>query len=129
VQYLKLYGKWQERYLSQRSKAGGTWYVVDEKGTVLVLLNGANEKHVAGLNYRKSRGLIVLDIIGNVSPRDYWNTIDLDRIEPFTIVLFQDQELFQLRWNGADKEAIKLDANESISGLLLCIPKSQRRTG
>jgi hypothetical protein len=43
---------------------------------------------------------------------DYWNTIDLDRIEPFTIVLFQDQELFQLRWNGADKEAIKLDANE-----------------
>jgi hypothetical protein len=42
---------------------------VDEKGTVLVLLNGANEKHVLGLNYRKSRGLIVLDIIGNVSPR------------------------------------------------------------
>jgi uncharacterized protein with NRDE domain len=41
--------------LSQRSKAGGTWYVVDEKGTVLVLLNGANEKHVVGLNYRKSR--------------------------------------------------------------------------
>ena len=93
-------------------KAGGTWYVVDEKGTVLVLLNGANEKHVAGFNYRKSRGLIVLDIIGNVSPLDYWNTIDLDNIEPFTIVLFQDQELFQLRWNGADKEAIKLDVNE-----------------
>jgi uncharacterized protein with NRDE domain len=93
-------------------KAGGTWYVVDEKGTVLVLLNGANEKHVAGFNYRKSRGLIVLDIIGNVSPRDYWNTIDLDRIEPFTIVLFQDQQLYQLRWNGAYKEAIKLDANE-----------------
>ncbi|CAM2934451.1 NRDE family protein [Flavobacterium frigoris] len=93
-------------------KAGGTWYVVDENGTVLVLLNGANEKHVAGFNYRKSRGLIVLDIIGTRSPRDYWNTIDLDRIEPFTIVLFQDQELFQLRWNGADKEAIKLDVNE-----------------
>jgi hypothetical protein len=43
----------QERYLSKDPKAGGTWYVVDEKGTVLVLLNGANEKHVAGLNYRK----------------------------------------------------------------------------
>jgi hypothetical protein len=33
----------QERYLSKDPKAGGTWYVVDEKGTVLVLLNGANE--------------------------------------------------------------------------------------
>ncbi|PKH67562.1 hypothetical protein CXF59_06520 [Flavobacterium sp. ALD4] len=90
-------------------KAGGTWYVVDEKGTILVLLNGAHEKHTMELSYRKSRGLIVLDIIGNVSPRDFWNTIDLDKIEPFTIVLFQEQELFQLRWNGAKKEAIKLD--------------------
>jgi uncharacterized protein with NRDE domain len=95
------------------SKAGGTWYVVDENGTVLVLLNGANEKHIAGLNYRKSRGLIVLDIIGNVSPKDFWNTIELDNIEPFTIVLFQDQELFQLRWNGEEKEAIQLDSNEN----------------
>ncbi|MEZ7497411.1 NRDE family protein [Flavobacterium sp. Arc3] len=93
-------------------KAGGTWYVVDENGTVLVLLNGAHEKHAAGLNYSKSRGLIVLDIIGNGSPRDYWDTINLDNIEPFTIVLFQEEELFQLRWNGAEKEAVQLDANE-----------------
>jgi uncharacterized protein with NRDE domain len=64
----KLYGKCKNVIYPKDPKAG-TWYVVDEKGTVLVLLNGANEKHVAGLNYRKSRGLIVLDIIGNVSPR------------------------------------------------------------
>jgi hypothetical protein len=35
--------------------------------------------------------------------QDYWNTIDLDRIEPFTIVLFQDQELF----NSAGMELIE----------------------
>lgn len=45
-------------------KAGGTWCVVDENGTVLVLLNGANEKHTVKLPYRKSRGLIVLELIG-----------------------------------------------------------------
>jgi hypothetical protein len=61
--------------------------------------------------------------------QDYWNTIDLDRIEPFTIVLFQDQELFQLRWNGADKEAIKLDANEAYLVFYFVSQKSQRRTG
>lgn len=93
-------------------KGGGTWYVVDEKGTVLVLLNGANEKHTVELPYRKSRGLIVLDIIGHSSPRAYWNTIDLDNIEPFTVVLFQERELFQLRWNGNKKEAIKLDTDK-----------------
>jgi hypothetical protein len=44
-------------------------------------------------------------------------------------VLFQDQELFQLRWN-ADKEAIKLDANEKhIWSSSTLYPKSQRRTG
>jgi uncharacterized protein with NRDE domain len=68
---LKLYCKWQECYLPEDPKAGGTWYVVDENGTVLVLLNGAEEKHTIKLSYRKSRGLIVLDIIGNVSPRDF----------------------------------------------------------
>jgi uncharacterized protein with NRDE domain len=54
----KLYCKWQECYHPKDPKAGGTWYVVDENGTVLVLLNGAEEKHTIKL--RKSRGLIVL---------------------------------------------------------------------
>lgn len=94
-------------------RAGGTWYVVDENGTVLVLLNGADEKHIVTAPYRKSRGLIVLDLIGDSSPKDFWNEIDLDHIEPFTLVLFQEQFLFQLRWNGECKEKIMLDSNES----------------
>lgn len=28
-------------------QAGGTWYVVSKDGTLIVLLNGAEEKHVA----------------------------------------------------------------------------------
>ena len=53
-------------------KAGGTWYAIDEFGTILVLLNGADEKHKVQLPYRKSRGLIVLDIISSGSPKDFW---------------------------------------------------------
>lgn len=93
-------------------KSGGTWYAVDERGTVLVLLNGADEKQVKGLHYRKSRGLIVLELIGHVSPRECWDVIDLNNIESFTIVLFQEEELFQLRWNGTQKEELKLDSNQ-----------------
>ncbi|MFE3848121.1 NRDE family protein [Flavobacterium sp. LB3P45] len=91
-------------------KAGGTWFVVDANGTVLVLLNGADEKHKVVVPYRKSRGLIVLDIISSVSPKDFWNQIDLENIEPFTLVLFQSKELFQLRWNGNQKETTLLDS-------------------
>jgi uncharacterized protein with NRDE domain len=94
-------------------KAGGTWYVADTNGTILVLLNGANEKHEVQLPYRKSRGLIVLDVIGSDSPKDYWDEINLENIEPFTLVLFQNKELFQLRWNGTGKEATSLDTSKN----------------
>jgi len=94
------------------SKAGGTWFVASESGTILVLLNGAKEKHQVQPPYRKSRGLVVLDIISCFSPKDFWNEIDLDNIEPFTLVLFQNNLLFQLRWNGTEKETISLDTNQ-----------------
>ena len=94
-------------------KAGGTWYAVDEHSNVLVLLNGAEEKHIVTGNYVKSRGLIVLDIIGSSSPFNAWQTIDLDRIEPFTLVLFENYKLYQLRWNGAEKNVLELDPNQN----------------
>lgn len=95
------------------SKAGGTWYVVDEKGTVLVLLNGADKKHQVQLPYRKSRGLIVIEMIGSASPKDFWNEINLENIEPFTLVLFQDKQLFQLRWNGIEKSTVDLEIDKN----------------
>ena len=93
-------------------KAGGTWFAVDCYGTVLVLLNGAEEKHEVKLPYRKSRGLIVLDIISSESPKDFWSQVDLENIEPFTLILYQNNQLFQLRWNGNQKESISLDLNK-----------------
>ncbi len=94
-------------------KAGGTWYAIDENANVLVLLNGASEKHVWNPPYRRSRGLIVLDIISSHSPIDAWTQIDLDNIEPFTLVLYQDQQLYQLRWDGSEKEKQTLDSSQN----------------
>ncbi|RYJ50764.1 hypothetical protein DR871_014805 [Flavobacterium petrolei] len=94
-------------------KAGGTWFVANADGVILVLLNGADEKHEVQLPYRKSRGLIVLDMISSLSPKDFWNAIDLDNIEPFTLVLFQNNDLFQLRWNGKEKRTTPLDIHQN----------------
>jgi uncharacterized protein with NRDE domain len=94
-------------------KAGGTWFVANEDGTILVLLNGADEKHEVQLPYRKSRGLIVLEMISSFSSKDFWTEIDLENIEPFTLVLFQNNALFQLRWNGKEKETTSLDIHQN----------------
>ncbi|MFZ4679140.1 MAG: NRDE family protein [Flavobacterium sp.] len=94
-------------------KAGGTWYAVDEYSNVLVLLNGAEEKHTFKAGYRKSRGLIVLDLMGSNSPLEAWQSIDLEDIEPFTLVLFENQKLYQLRWNELEKCSLALDINQN----------------
>ncbi len=91
------------------SKAGGTWYAVSETGSILVLLNGAAEKHEVKLPYRRSRGLIVLDLISSDSINKAWNEIDLNNIEPFTLISFETNFLSQLRWDGFKKKIIDLD--------------------
>ena len=93
-------------------KAGGTWYAISNS-TVLVLLNGAEEKHQLKESYRKSRGLIVLDLISSNSVVQSWNDIDLKTIEPFTLVLFEDGKLYQLRWNEIEKTSTLLNINKN----------------
>lgn len=94
-------------------KAGGTWFAVNERGILTVLLNGAFKKHTPKGNYAKSRGLVVLDIISNKNPQDYLTTIDLFNIEPFTILVFQEGNLKELRWNGEEKFIKKVDATKT----------------
>lgn len=100
-------------FFPKDSKAGGTWYAVDENANVIVLLNGAREKHIPKGNYRKSRGLILLDLIGSDAIIRCWNAIDLDDIEPFTLVVFENLALFQLRWDGEKKETVQLDESKN----------------
>jgi uncharacterized protein with NRDE domain len=94
-------------------EAGGTWYATDGISKVIVLLNGAAEKHSHKPPYRRSRGLIVLDLISAEKPISEWQIIDLINIEPFTIVLFSENNLYQLQWNGAVKSQVDLDASKN----------------
>mgnify|MGYP003518620500 FL=1 len=59
------------------TKAGGTWFVVDEFGNAIILLNGGKTKHIAKEKYRLSRGVIVLDLMASNAIVTTWKTIDL----------------------------------------------------
>ncbi|PSK91119.1 transport and Golgi organization protein 2 [Taibaiella chishuiensis] len=83
--------------------AGGTWMALHERGNAMVLLNGAFERHIHKPPYRLSRGLIFLQIFDSATPVFTFQQIDLDQIEPFTLVIWQQHALWEARWDGANK--------------------------
>ncbi|MDF2552949.1 MAG: hypothetical protein K0R77_2224 [Chryseobacterium sp.] len=89
----------------------GTWFVVSENGNAIVLLNGAFENHQRQAEYRKSRGLIVLDLIEEKNIFNSIELIDLENIEPFTLAIFQQKQLAEFRWNGSERHFKMLDSN------------------
>jgi hypothetical protein len=91
----------------------GTWFCVKNNGTICILLNGAQKKHVSNGPYLKSRGLILLDVIKKENIALGWDEMELEKTEPFTIIAFSSGKLFQLRWNGIDKETIELNPDEA----------------
>lgn len=103
----------QEIIFPKDPEGGGTWFAIHPtRCVVVVLLNGAEEAHRSNPPYRRSRGQIVLELITEENSHAAWQTIDLENIEPFTIVLYEQNQLFQLRWNGTHKESKMLNTQQ-----------------
>lgn len=83
--------------------AGGTWIVMKENGDAAVLLNGALIRHSPEPPYRLSRGIILLDIISTARPSLTFTKINLEEIEPFTLVLLENNCLYEFGWDGIEK--------------------------
>jgi uncharacterized protein with NRDE domain len=83
--------------------AGGSWIGMKESGEGAVLLNGAFLPHVSQPPYRKSRGLVFLEVLASDRPAHTLEKLNLDNIEPFTIVLLEKKSLYEFRWDGNEK--------------------------
>jgi hypothetical protein len=92
--------------------AGGTWIALHENGNVLVFLNGAFEAHTPLTTYRKSRGLILTELIASSDPLLLFGGMDLDGIEPFTGVLWQEGKLYECVWDGAERLVVDRSVTE-----------------
>jgi hypothetical protein len=94
---------------------GGTWLALSLRtGRLTCLLNGAFELHQRVLPYRKSRGLVVLESFDYADILDFFDFYDFDSIEPFTFLSFQNQQVFQFRWDGIERHIEKLDAQKPL---------------
>ena len=94
--------------------AGGTWIAVHENGNAIVLLNGAFVAHKPKPPYKKSRGLILVDLIDSSSPAVSFQAINLNNIEPFTAIIWDDSHLFECRWDGKNKHCELLETNQPM---------------
>ena len=93
-------------------KAGGSWFALNDNGSVAVLLNGGFVNHAPTGNYARSRGLVLLDVIASQQPYELLQAMELRRIEPFTLVLFNGK-LLEFRWDGHQKYYRPLDASKN----------------
>ena len=92
------------------AEAGGSWIAMHDNGNAAVLLNGAFVKHVSLPPYNKSRGLVFLELIATDMPlRKFLNT-DFNNIEPFTLIVFNNGNLYECRWDGSKKYCTQIDA-------------------
>ncbi len=89
--------------------AGGTWIVLKENGDALCLLNGAFENFTSKDFYKISRGKIVLDIAITDNFIQSFAEISLVNTAPFTLVVINNKQLFECRWDGEKKHCKVLD--------------------
>ncbi|NHM01979.1 NRDE family protein [Flavobacterium difficile] len=111
------------------AKAGGTWFVVDEFGNAIILLNGGKTKHIPKDKYRLSRGVIVLELMASNAIVSRWKDIDLTDIEPFTLLVLENKHPFQLQWSGEEKSTEELEINQTYiwSSSTLYTPEIQQQ--
>ena len=74
----------------------GTWIGISESGRVASLLNGGTESYKHQPPYRHSRGKVILDYFHYPSLEIFYNNYDFSGLEPFTLLLFEDDKMYEL---------------------------------
>ncbi len=102
-------------YYPQDPQANGTWIAHNPNGYTLCLLNGGYEKHTPKNNYRKSRGLVLLDFFNYNNPKEFVSNYNFEGIEPFTLLMVyactqtQLVQLYELKWDEKQPTVIAHD--------------------
>jgi len=97
--------------------AGGTWIGASSKNRMLCLLNGAFVKHNRKSSYKKSRGIIVKELLGVGDVFAEIQEYDFNDIEPFTLLIVDwnsGLKLIELIWDGTNAQITDLPLESKI---------------
>ncbi len=92
--------------------SNGTWFILNDKGSVGVLLNGAIVPHIVQSEYSMSRGKILPAIFKENNLIDALNHFNFKGIENCTILLYHENGLYEFIWDGVQLFSKKLNINQ-----------------
>ncbi|HMQ46205.1 MAG TPA: NRDE family protein [Saprospiraceae bacterium] len=101
----------QQLTFPRDTAAGGTWIAVSNTDRLVCLLNGAFERHARLPEYRRSRGLMVLDFFGHSDADDFFREYEFTGMEPFTMIICEKGQLMECRWDGEKRHVRLFDPN------------------
>ena len=89
--------------------AGGTWIAASSQKKLICLMNGARKAHERNEPYRKSRGVVLKDLLTSANFKNAVDDYEFEGIEPFTLVIANKQKhtLHQFRWD--EKHAVLVE--------------------
>jgi uncharacterized protein with NRDE domain len=93
--------------------SGGSWIALSDAGRVACLLNGGFESFIPQPSYRQSRGLVVTDAVTHDNIISFLENYELNDIAPFTLLIFENDRLDELVWDGEKKHHSILPASET----------------
>ncbi|HET8809032.1 MAG TPA: NRDE family protein [Flavobacteriaceae bacterium] len=97
--------------------AGGTWIGASSKNRLVCLMNGAFGPHERKESYRMSRGVVVKKMLASENTERFIENVDLEAVEPFTIIVVDwgsKLELRKLIWDGTKKYSENLPVQPYI---------------
>lgn len=97
----------------QDKGAGGTWIAMSSSNRVVCLLNGAFKKHKHQPPYKRSRGIMLLDFFDFSKAEIFFKKYDFEGMEPFTFIIAEYDQLWELRWDEKKLHILELDAKNS----------------
>jgi hypothetical protein len=98
-------------------QAGGTWIGVSEHQRLICLLNGAFEVHIREVPYRKSRGVVVKELLAASNISEILKDYRLENIEPFTIIMVdwkEELQFWEMVWDGEQRHVSSLPLQEQF---------------
>jgi uncharacterized protein with NRDE domain len=104
-----VYSHFGQNVLYPKDPVGeGTWIATSDKA-VVCLFNGAFVPHQRKASYRVSRGVVPISFFYFLNVETFINSFNFSGIEPFSLVVFHNHKLTELKWDETKLHRIEHD--------------------